>query len=66
MRAGSRGSLPGTGLGLSLVAETASSLGGRVWCEDAPGGGARFSVELPAAPREAIATSPLAEHVGVW
>jgi signal transduction histidine kinase len=66
VRAGSRGSLPGSGLGLSIVAETANSLGGRVWCEDAPGGGARFSVELPAAPREAIATSPLGDHVGVW
>ncbi len=53
VRAGSRGSLPGSGLGLSIVAETASSLGGRVWCEDAPGGGARFSMEVPIAPRQA-------------
>jgi two-component system, OmpR family, sensor histidine kinase MtrB len=66
VRAGSRGSLPGSGLGLSIVAETANSLGGRVWCEDAPGGGARFSVELPVAPREAIATTPLADQVGAW
>ena len=29
VRAGSRGSLPGSGLGLSIVAETANSLGGR-------------------------------------
>jgi signal transduction histidine kinase len=64
VRAGSRGSLPGSGLGLSIVAETAVSLGGRVWCEDAPGGGARFIVELPVAPRQAPATAPVAEQVG--
>jgi len=48
VRGGSRGSLPGSGLGLSIVAETVQGHGGRVWCEDAPGGGARFRVELPA------------------
>ncbi len=48
VRGGSRGSLPGSGLGLSIVAETALAHGGRVWCEDAfPG--ARFCVELPLA-----------------
>ena len=66
VRAGSRGSLPGSGLGLSIVAETASSLGGRVWCEDAPGGGARFSMELPIAPRQAPTATPVADHVGAW
>jgi signal transduction histidine kinase len=66
VRAGSRGSLPGSGLGLSIVAETASSLGGRVWCEDAPGGGARFSMELPIAPHQAPSSSPVADHVGAW
>jgi signal transduction histidine kinase len=66
VRAGSRGSLPGSGLGLSIVAETANSLGGRVWCENAPDGGARFSVELPIAPREAPATTPVADRVGAW
>jgi signal transduction histidine kinase len=50
VRGGSRGSLPGSGLGLSIVAETVQGHGGRVWCQDAPGGGARFIVELPAAP----------------
>ncbi|HVD22592.1 MAG TPA: HAMP domain-containing sensor histidine kinase, partial [Lapillicoccus sp.] len=64
VRAGSRGSLPGSGLGLSIVAETASSLGGRVWCEDAPGGGARFSVELPVAPRQAPVEVQVADHAG--
>jgi two-component system, OmpR family, sensor histidine kinase MtrB len=65
VRAGSRGSLPGSGLGLSIVAETASSLGGRVWCEAAPGGGARFSVELPVAPRQAPLEVPVPDHAGV-
>lgn len=38
----------GTGLGLALVIEHAKALGGRAWVEDAPGGGARFIVSLPA------------------
>jgi two-component system, OmpR family, sensor histidine kinase MtrB len=37
----------GTGLGLALVAEHASALGGEAWVEDRPGGGARFVVRLP-------------------
>ena len=38
----------GTGLGLSLVHATAAAHGGSVRVEDAPGGGARFTIELPA------------------
>ena len=49
VRVGSRGSRPGTGLGLSLVAETVRAGGGSVWCEDTPGGGATFVVSLPSA-----------------
>ena len=41
------GTTEGTGLGLALVAEHAHLHGGRVWVEDAPGGGARFVIELP-------------------
>jgi len=37
----------GSGLGLSVVNELVEALGGRAWVEDAPGGGARFVVELP-------------------
>lgn len=48
-RSGSRASRPGTGLGLSLVAETARSHGGDVHCEESPGGGARFVLRLPLA-----------------
>ena len=46
-RAGSRGSRPGTGLGLSLVEETVRAHGGTVWCTESPSGGARFVVRLP-------------------
>jgi len=37
----------GTGLGLALVQQHASALGGQAWVEDRPGGGSRFVVALP-------------------
>ncbi len=43
-----RGSLPGAGLGLAIVSETASRLGGAAWCAASPFGGTRFSMSLPA------------------
>ena len=36
----------GVGIGLALVRELVGLLNGSVVCEDAPGGGARFVVEL--------------------
>ena len=45
--AGRRGDNPGTGLGLSLVAEHVKAHGGTVEVTDRPGGGARFVVRLP-------------------
>jgi signal transduction histidine kinase len=42
-------SKPGLGLGLPIVRGLAEACGGRVWVEDAPGGGAAFRVELRAA-----------------
>lgn len=42
-------SLPGSGLGLSIVAETAASHGGRVTVTDHPDGGAVFTLDLPPA-----------------
>lgn len=44
---------PGTGVGLSLVAEFARLHGGRAWVEDRPsGGGSSFRVLLPPPPRD--------------
>jgi signal transduction histidine kinase len=37
----------GVGLGLFLVDRLVRGMGGQVWVEDNPGGGARFVVELP-------------------
>lgn len=45
--AGQRGTGTGTGLGLALVAEHVRLLNGSVWVDEAPGGGARFNIELP-------------------
>ena len=46
-----RRSLPGAGLGLAIVAETAFRHGGAAWCSAAPGGGARFSLSVPGCAR---------------
>jgi signal transduction histidine kinase len=37
----------GTGLGLALASEHSAAMGGAIWVEDRPGGGARFVFELP-------------------
>ncbi|MFM8867552.1 MAG: ATP-binding protein [Ilumatobacteraceae bacterium] len=37
----------GSGLGLAIVQEHARAMGGRVWAEDSPDGGARFVVKIP-------------------
>lgn len=37
----------GSGLGLAVVADLTRVLGGRAWVGDAPGKGARFTVEIP-------------------
>ncbi|HKR64406.1 MAG TPA: HAMP domain-containing sensor histidine kinase, partial [Thermoanaerobaculia bacterium] len=39
--------IAGAGIGLSVVREIVALHGGRAWCESAPGGGARFVVEVP-------------------
>jgi two-component system sensor histidine kinase PrrB len=39
--------VPGTGIGLALVAQFAALHGGRAWVEENPGGGAAFRVRLP-------------------
>jgi len=38
---------PGTGIGLTIVAQFARMHGGRAWVEDRPGGGAIFRVDIP-------------------
>lgn len=50
--AGRRSTTGGTGIGLALVAETVATHRGRVVCTERPGGGARFSIRLPAMERE--------------
>ena len=50
------GHKPGSGVGLAVVKTLVGELGGRVWIDDAPGGGARFMVELDAAPE--VSMSP--------
>src|SRR5438034_2219419 len=40
----------GTGLGLAICQRVVTEVGGKLWLEDSSLGGARFVVELPAAP----------------
>lgn len=54
---GSRRTGPGAGLGLSIVKRIVDSIGGQIWIEDAPGGGACFAVRLVKADRAAGAGS---------
>jgi two-component system, NarL family, sensor histidine kinase BarA len=42
---------PGSGLGLALARSLVELHGGRIWLEDAPGGGSIFRFTLPVAPR---------------
>jgi PAS domain S-box-containing protein len=42
-----RGDAPGMGIGLAFCRLAVEAHGGRIWVEDAPGGGARFSFMLP-------------------
>lgn len=44
-----RRSLPGAGLGLAIVSETATQHGGAAWVAESPEGGARFTLSLPRA-----------------
>jgi two-component system sensor histidine kinase KdpD len=57
-RAFERGPSPrsvGSGLGLAIARGFVEAHGGRLWAENAPGGGARFVFRLPVNPTEAAA-----------
>jgi two-component system sensor histidine kinase KdpD len=41
----------GTGLGLAICRGLLEAMGGRIWVETAPGGGAAFVIHLPSAER---------------
>jgi signal transduction histidine kinase len=49
----------GTGLGLAFVQEVVQEHGGTVRCGAAPGHGASFTIQLPAAPEERPAAAPV-------
>ena len=51
----------GTGLGLAIVHRMVSDHGGRIAVTDAPGGGARFTVEFPASDEQ---PEPVADEPG--
>jgi signal transduction histidine kinase len=59
----------GTGLGLSVAAELAAAMGGRLLVDDRPGGGAMFTLRLPLAPHGGepgpAAGQPTAGHAQV-
>jgi signal transduction histidine kinase len=48
----------GSGIGLAVVRELVTLQGGRAWSEAAPGGGARFVLDLPEAPTSAPSRMP--------
>ena len=47
-RATAARSMPGSGLGLSIVKHVVEQHGGRVWANERPGGGAAIGFEIPA------------------
>ena len=49
----------GSGLGLSICQRVVAEVGGKIWLEDSPLGGARFVVELPAAPEKIAENEPV-------
>jgi two-component system sensor histidine kinase KdpD len=50
----------GTGMGLGIVRGLLAVAGGRAWAENAPGGGARFTLVVPAAVRPTLTEAPSA------
>ncbi len=56
------GDRPGIGLGLPIVRQLATACGGRVWVDDALGGGAAFRVALPLSRSVADGADAVAAH----
>ncbi|MGH7481267.1 MAG: sensor histidine kinase [Longimicrobiales bacterium] len=56
--------IPGTGIGLSVVAELVSIHGGRVWVDGEEDGGTNFVVELPLAGDGIRADAPIGHGAG--
>ena len=50
----------GVGLGLYIARRSLDAMGGEIWCDERPGGGARFGFSLPAQPAPARKTNPSA------
>jgi PAS domain S-box-containing protein len=52
----------GVGLGLYIARRSLDEMGGEIWCDERPGGGARFGFSLPAhtAPKAKAGRSPAA------
>ena len=48
-----RRTAPGTGMGLAITRGLLGAEGGRVWGENVEAGGARFTIAIPAAHRDA-------------
>jgi signal transduction histidine kinase len=56
------GDRPGIGLGLPIVRQLVGACGGRVWVDDAPGGGAAFRVALPLPESASAGADAIAAH----
>jgi two-component system sensor histidine kinase KdpD len=52
-----RETTPGTGMGLSITRGLLNAAGGRIWAENVPGAGAKFSIVIPGPVRAAAVTT---------
>jgi len=59
-----RGARLGTGLGLAICKGLLAVMGGQIWIEDTPGGGATFAISLPVPERQLQGTGSNAGPTG--